>query len=839
MNSNGMGRGPVAIRRGRTATTVPVALLLLLATAAATTRAAGAAPPPARPSSDDVAGAIDAGVRYLLARQDPDTGAWTTVRRGGGLLQEQDAGRTALVGLALINSGVPHHAPEMRKAIDYLKSQKVDSTYGVSLRAAFFSQLPEQARRVDKGADRLIEDRRWLSAAAIDRGDSAGLYTYRPGWNQRMPADLSNSQYAVLGLWYAASAGIETSDALWKQVERGWVQQQNLDGGWGYRPDMRADSYSSMTAAGVATLFVTYDFLHARSELRLTRQPRRLSTAGNETDDREAPAPGAAPQQPSQRKNRDPRVAVQRGLDWIAVNWAADENAGLGRTSSFLYYMLYAYERVAEATGRTRFGDQVWFDQAADFICRTQNADGSWSGEDFIDNVSNTAYALIVLSRGRAPVVLQKVEYDGRWNNRSRDAAQVARWIGRQTERHLNWQIVNTDASLDELRESPILYIAGDDPVELPDPFVGRLREYLLQGGLLLCVAEGEEPPAARSPAATTAATTTTTTTTTAPAAATGFAASIEALGKRLFPRYDFRDLPPDHLLFTANFPAAGGAPAVRGLSNGARELILLLPSGDMSWQWQRGAGTPVVAQAPHFGLAGNLHLYMTDRGNPRFKGERFWPALDVGVIPSARVRVARLRHNGNYDPEPAGWQRLATLLHNRDGIQLDTPIVDPRDLAAGRFAMAHLTSTDAFAFADADLAEVRRYVESGGLLLFDATGGSRAAALAFEDVLGGLYPDGKLASLPIDHPVYTGAPPARPNVQQVAYRKFAFDRLPRTQLPRLKAFTTGGRLVAVVSEEDLSSGLVGHAVDGIVGYAPQSATDLLRNLLLWRADVR
>jgi hypothetical protein len=506
---------------------------------------------------------------------------------------------------------------------------------------------------------------------------------------------------------------------------------------------------------------------------------------------------------------------LQRGFDWIAAHFAPDDNFGLRNGNAFLYYMLYSYERVAEATGRTRFGEHVWFDQASDFIVQTQRRDGSWPGEQFIDSVSNTAYALLVLSRGRAPVVMQKLEFDGRWNNRSRDAAQLARWISRQTERHLNWQIVTPESSLAELRDSPILYIASDQAFELPDAFVDRLRDFVLEGGLILCVAEGDSP-------ATTQA---------SPARASPFVQSVEAMGRRMFPEYEFRDLPPDHLLFTANFPAAGGAPVIQGLSNGVRELIVLLPSGDLSGQWQRGAGTSAPTRAPQFGIIGNLHLYMTDRANPRFKGEHAWPELDPTVTPTSNVRVARLRHTGNDDPEPAGWRRLGIVLHNRDGIALEAPLIDAADLPGGGFTLAHLTATDDFEFADA--ASLKAYLDAGGLLLFDAGGGSRAASMACEALLQRLYPTGRLAPLPLDHPVYT----AGENLTQVSYRKFASGKLPRTQLPRLKGFTADGRLVAIVSEEDLSSGLVGHGIDGIIGYSPASATQLVRNVLIWRGQ--
>ena len=37
-----------------------------------------------------------------------------------------------------------------------------------------------------------------------------------------------------------------------------------------------------------------------------------------------------------------------------------------------------------------------------------------------------------------------------------------------------------------------------------------------------------------------------------------------------------------------------------------------------------------------------------------------------------------------------------------------------------------------------------------------------------------------------------------------------------------------------IVSREDLSIGLVGHAVDGVAGYDPASATPIMRNVILY-----
>jgi hypothetical protein len=438
-----------------------------------------------------------------------------------------------------------------------------------------------------------------------------------------------------------------------------------------------------------------------------------------------------------------------------------------------------------------------------------QRFDGGWTGDVEHWRQINSAYALLFLARGRAPVALQKLQFDGRWNNRSRDAAQLARWISRQTERHNNWQIVNARSTPAELRESPILYLASDKPIDLPAPLLERLRQFVDQGGVILAVAEGPAPAAV--------------------------AQSIESLGRRLFPRYAFTDLAPQHLLYTANFPTQEKPPAARTMSNGIRELIILLPDGDLSWQWQRGAGDGVAARTPHFGFVGNLHLYMTDRANPRFKGDDHWVSPDPGVTPKQTITVARLTFDGNDDPEPGAWQRFSAVVRNESSVGVETVATSPAKLDQ-RLKLAHLTCPGPFELTEADRAGLRRYLDAGGLLLFDAAGGAAVALDAMTEQLRLIYPDATVSSLPLDHPIYL-AGDGRKALRQVSYRKFAAARVDRDDLPRLKCLIVNGRVVALLSGEDLISGLVGHGVDGIVGYSPQSATDLVRNVILWRLN--
>jgi hypothetical protein len=80
-----------------------------------------------------------------------------------------------------------------------------------------------------------------------------------------------------------------------------------------------------------------------------------------------------------------------------------------------------------------------------------------------------------------------------------------------------------------------------------------------------------------------------------------------------------------------------------------------------------------------------------------------------------------------------------------------------------------------------------------------------------------------------------------------VEYRPFARKSLGNIHLPRLRGMEISNRLAVIFSGEDLSVGLVGQPVDGIVGYVPQrvtipehktrmGASELMENILLYAA---
>jgi len=747
------------------------------------------------PLTRQVDQSIEHAVNYLLKHQ-RDNGSWSFVAMPG---EGDDVGETALVTLALLSSGVSHQSPELVKAIDFLKKSRVDDihngTYSIALRAAVYSQLPESTRKLE-----LVHDLKWLQEAMIRKGPAAGMYTYNKSFaGLGVGGDFSNSQYGVLGCWYAEMAGLEVPTRYWQQIEECWKTGQNPDGGWGYNI-ADGDSYASMTAAGIATLYVTYDYLHSPQEANLSKIISNPS--------------------------------IDRGIHWLGQNFAVDINSGRDNRAqleqmgneqsdpnvfgaprqrvrmigSWVHYMLFGYERVGEASGLTRFGTYKWFEEGAKFLIDTQNYDGSWNSQP--DKYVGSSYALLFLSRGRSPVALQKLQFKGRWNNRSRDAASIVKWLTRQTERHTNWQILPAEASPAEMREAPMLYVASDKALVLRESDTQRIKTYIDQGGLLLAVNEGANKE---------------------------FADSVVSLAKELYPAYEFRTLPADHLIYTENFPVKNLPTQPRALSNGVRELIVLLPSADMSWKFQMGAGTTNPTLAPSFSFIGNLYMYMNDKANPRFKGDDTWLDADPGIEDKAEATVARLKINANYNPEPLGWSRLANVLHNSDAVKLNLPQIDLSTMLLEKsVSLAHMTATNTFELSQIQQDTLKKYLEDGGVLLFDAAGGTTDPQIAFETLIGKMYPTEKLKTLDINHPIYTGEGFGGAKITQVTYRRFANERIGKTTLPRLRVLEINKRVVAIDSPEDLSAGLVGYNIDGIVGYSPASATELVRNIVLW-----
>jgi hypothetical protein len=758
---------------------------------------------PALPSRaatpQEVDAAIQKGKKFLRSQQRPD-GSWEPTSPPAPR-DDQQGGNTAMATYALLAAGDSPQEEHVKKAVSWLMNAKITGIYALGLRCQVWPYL----KRSDAVRGAVIRDADAL-LKSCDKSARWG-YTVKGGNEHNSP-----TQYGVLGLWACDRAGFEVPTLFWKRSEKSWFDCQGSDGAWGYRsvrPSMPKNApTTSMTLAGLASLFIAQDYVHANDGVRCT---------GNVTNPH-----------------------IELGLKWLSDNYDPNWSDG---------YVLYGVERTGVASGYKYFGSHDWYALGAETLVRTQREDGSWP-YSFISKsdmpVPGTSFALFFLTRGRAPIAVNKLQYGfgpapngeaakgearppaaatakgkdsaANWNQRPRDVANVVRWMGTALERDLNWQIVNLSANAADLLDAPLLYMAGDQELRLNEADKQKLRSYVEQGGIILGQAD---------------------------CAKAEFARSFKALGGELFPAYEFRTLPSNHFVFTEQYPASKwkGKIEVEGLSNGSRELMLLVPREDVGKTWQLQLTGP---KEHHFQLLSNLFLYAVDRADMRYKGDTYVITPDAAITPKRTIKLARVRYAGNWDPEPGGWRRMAAYLLNNFELGLDVKVekvggagVNPAHVAGSLkgYDVAHLTGTDALKLSEEARQELRRFVQTGGTLLVDAAGGNTPFADAAEQVLADVFkplaPDAaEQLSRPAkpDSAVYT-LPASK--LAEVGYRTFARTQLGNTRAPRLRIITVKNRPAVFFSKEDLSTGLVGQSVDGIYGYDPRTATQLAANVIL------
>jgi Domain of unknown function (DUF4159) len=730
---------------------------------------------------DQVQKSIESAKAFLYSQQKPD-GTWELVPQRptddqiktaqSDILGGQWGGLTALATYALLASGESPQSPKLAPAIKFLQSADIVGTYALGVKAQLYTLLPMtpelriQAR----------EDAAKLRAGMFTQGPAKGLYDYLLSSKLNTRFDHSGSQYGVLGTWAVERAGIEVPSSYWSIVEQAWIRDQDASGGWCYDrvPNPDHGITASMTAAGIATLFITQDYLHADNG---------VACRGNISN-----------------------AHIDAGLKWMTDHF--DQVLVDTKAPFQPYYALYGIERIGVASGLKYFGAINWFDTGADFLVKNQLPDGLWPG-----GVQSTSFALLFLSRGRAPLVMSKLQYDinkkeGNWNQRPRDAANLTHWIAKQTERDLNWQIVNLNASTSDLHDAPILYLSGNQALQFTADQQAKLKQFCEEGGLILGNAD---------------------------CSTTAFAASFRKLGTQLFPDYEFRELPANHPIFTnEQYPRAQWKipPTVYALSNGVREMMVLMGSGDPAKYWQLQEYT---GKEPMFQLAADAFLYAVDKQNLREKGKTYLVSPDSAITTDRDITLARLQYDGNWNPEPAGWIRMSAILHNASHINLKVQTIKlGANQLNGDIKIAHLTGTGKFHLTDTARSELKNFVTGGGTLIIDSAGGSEEFSQSAQAELTAIF--GPLAAAQLSNPIpltdglFTLA---GDEIKTIDYRPFTHKIVGNFNGPEIRAITISGRAAVYFSRLDLSAGLVGQPCDGIAGYTPDSAVAIMRNLLL------
>lgn len=767
-------------------------------------------PLPQQTLTDEMIGeSIQRGVNWMLSRYSAETykvKAISHTSSVGAVELPVTEGINALCVYSLIESGrvindprITAHAAMLARLIDAMKKTRRDihgglspETYTIALRSA---ALAVYARPEDRQT--LLDDANYL----IQSGHN-GHYSYHLPMSLGEVFDNSNSQYGLMGVWAAADAGVDVPHAYWQAAEKHWTSQQLPNGRWQYRPitverrdvgfkrPQQTTGALAMTEAGIASLLVAKDFAD-------------IPTFHGEV--------GRDPFSPELHKAFH---YWETGDN--SVTWDASDNVGSGVPPTTGYW-LFGVARIGLASGFKYFGTHDWYRELAAKVILDQNADGSWMSMhsdafgDPNDRYIDTAYALMFLSRGRPPIMMNKLRLEHLsgadvnnryWDNRPRDLAHLTGWTSRQLERPVNWQIVNLWRDWWDWLDSPVLYFASHRPLNFTDRDYENIRSFARAGGVIYTQADGDDPSYDR---------------------------FVKDFTKKLFPEYELKDIPGDHPLYSANYRLFG-RPQVKGISNGARLLLVYSPK-DMARYWHVRDFT-VHRYAFELGL--NIFVYAGGKRELRNRIDSPYIPQPVSK-PVTTVDIARIKYEGNWDPEPYAYTRFRRLLQTNTGYDASTQAVTWRQLLATKAPICHITGTERYDLTTEEVGILKQYVEDGGVLLIDVCGGSKPFADSMGRVLFRAFPQQSLKVLPRYHPLLNATQPGMFDISKRRTRSYVSEKL-NDAAGRLEIMAIGKGHV-IFTDFDLTSGLLGVDTWGIYGYAPDYCSKFLQNLIMWTLD--
>ncbi|MEZ6086722.1 MAG: DUF4159 domain-containing protein [Pirellulaceae bacterium] len=408
-------------------------------------------------TADAVQRSIDRGVAFLKKQQSETTGGWQEY-------VNQSCGLSALCTLALLNCGLDHNDPHVARALDYLRKCEPQRTYSIALQTMVFCQA-----RQPRDLATIRSNVRLLESLMIRRDDgpfSSGGWPYQADQGN---GDPSNTQFALLALGAAEERGIPVSPEVFQIAEDYWIRRQQRTGGWSYSSVGQGSPASgSMTCAGIASLVITRGRT-GKSQSRIEKGMIRC--CGVDEDE------------------KDP---IEAGLNWLSNNFLVSANPGV-RVHG-LYY-LYALERVGRLTGQRLIGGHDWYREGAEYLLERQDDfEGFWRGVGHDDSIATvgTSFALLFLGKGKRQVVISRLQHGmaGDWNWHPDSLRQLTQHVERKWERDLTWQTVRlAGATVEELLNSPILFISGNGPLVTTPQQRAVLKQYVEQGGFIFAQA--------------------------------------------------------------------------------------------------------------------------------------------------------------------------------------------------------------------------------------------------------------------------------------------------------------------------------------------------------------
>lgn len=637
--------------------------------------------------------AINRGVEYLRSIQN-DNGSWDE-------FTGQSCGLSALCTLSMLNAGVDVGDPAMTSAIKYLRGKTPQETYSVALQTLVFCDLgsPSDLRRIRRNV-------RWF----IENQTESGSWSYGNvgSGGRRGGGDPSNAQFAVLALGAARDRGIEISNDVFDRSTKYWSALQRSSGGWSYTSS--GSVTGSMTCAGIASLIISQSNLSVGASSIVGD---RIECCGND----------------------DSGDRIERGLTWLGNNFTTAVNPR-GGSSSHLYY-LYALERTGRLSGRRFIGGHDWYREGADRLLAMQDQfSGYWRGTGPLEPAAvATSFAVLFLAKGRRKVVIGRLRYNvdnQRWRRHSGAIAGLVGHLENAWDQKLTWQTIESErASVDDLLQAPVILITGSDAINLSDQVAQTLGQYIRQGGTILFDADASRGCGD----------------------ASRFNADVLKLTRQWTDGAAMRKLATDHPVWSVDVPVDFAAMSpnewVYGVEACCRTSIFYFPES-LSCRWAL-AGATTGSDAETVSNAAKRQIEVTLQIGQNIL------AYATGRRLKDKLQSSVLVGQDEVPPINRNTIRMATLISDADAAGAGRAAVHAAQFAAGDRDVDISTLEDSIGFNpdvlrdvqylwvhgrnridwnDEQIAVLRQFIDSGGIILASSICGSEAFGESFREIV-------------------------------------------------------------------------------------------------------
>ncbi len=342
-------------------------------------------------------------------------------------------------------------------------------------------------------------------------------------------------------------------------------------------------------------------------------------------------------------------------------------------------------------------------------------------------------------------------------------------------------------------QELPILYLTGWTPMpKLSDATLDRLRRYLYDGGTLVVHAQCGRKE---------------------------FVESARAEIARLLPNRNLAALNTDSPLFSAfapikemrfridDQPFKSMPPYLEAVFLGCRPAVIFSPIDlNCGWDVEKSPIQGGILYHQDDALLLGLNIVTVTLAN--FQYARQWGVQKVYHEADQKSRdelvIAQVVHNGDWDPTPHALPNLMKHIQANTtlNVQFKRQEVNLADVDVFKHPVLYITGLRDFKFSDVEVARLKTYLASGGVLLGDSAAGCKAFDEAFRREIQRVI-DTPLKPLAMDNQVYQ----TPYKVKNVEYTPLAMAQDKTGALPLIEGITVDGQLAVIYSQYGLGTG--------------------------------